>query len=76
VKGRSLARLDLAAAYVQERELEQAHAIALEALSIPPQYRVGPILQRARQIQADLAPLERCAPVHDLADRLRAILAA
>jgi hypothetical protein len=76
VKGRSLARLDLAAAYVQEREPEQAHAAALEALSIPPQYRVGPILQRARQIQADLAPWSEERQVRDLADRLRAILAA
>jgi hypothetical protein len=76
VKGRSLARLDLAAAHVQEREPEQAHAAALEALSIPPQYRVGPILQRARQIQADLAPWSEERQVRDLADRLRAILAA
>ena len=76
VKGRSLARLDLAAAHIQEREPEQAHAIALEALSIPPQYQVGPILQRARQIQADLAPWSDERPVRDLADQLRAILAA
>ncbi len=76
VKGRSLARLDLAAAHVQEREPEQAHAAALEALSIPPQYRVGPILQRARQIQADLAPWSDEREVSDLADQLRAILAA
>jgi Tfp pilus assembly protein PilF len=76
VKGRSLARLDLAAAYVQERELEQAHTTALEALSIQPQYRVGPILQRARQIQADLAPWSDERRVRDLADQLRAILAA
>jgi tetratricopeptide (TPR) repeat protein len=76
VKGRSLARLDLAAAYVQEREPEQAHATALEALSIPPQYRVGPILQRARRVQADLAPWSDERPVRDLADQLRAILAA
>jgi hypothetical protein len=76
VKGRSLARLDLAATYVQEREPEQAHATALEALSIPPQYRVGPILQRARQVQADLAPWSDERPVRDLADQLRAILAA
>ncbi len=70
VKGRSLARLDLAAAHIQEREPEQAHAIALEALSIPPH------LQRARQIQADLAPWSDERPVRDLADQLRAILAA
>jgi hypothetical protein len=76
VKGRSLARLDLAAGHVQEREPEQAHATALEALSIPPPYRVGPILQRARQIQADLAPWSDERPVRDLADQLRAILAA
>jgi tetratricopeptide (TPR) repeat protein len=76
LKGRSLARLDLAAAYVQERELEQAHTTALEALSIQPQYRVGPILQRARQIQADLAPWSDERRVRDLADQLRAILAA
>ncbi len=76
VKGRSLARLDLAAAHVQEREPEEAHATALEALAIPPQYRVGPILQRARQIQADLAPWSDERPVRDLADQLRAILAA
>jgi hypothetical protein len=76
VKGRSLARLDLAAAHVQEREPEQAHATALEALAIPPQYRVGPILQRARQVQADLAPWSDERPVRDLADQLRAILAA
>jgi hypothetical protein len=76
VKGRSLARLDLAAAHVQERELEQAHATAIEALSIPPQYRVGPILQRARQVQAELAPWSDEPPVRNLADQLRAILAA
>ncbi len=75
VKGCSLARLDLAAAHVQEHELEQAHATALEALSIPPQYRVGPILQRARQVQADLAACGDEPSVGDLADQLRAILA-
>jgi hypothetical protein len=75
VKGCSLARLDLAAAHVQEHELEQAHATALEALSIPSQYRVGPILQRARQVQADLAAWSKEPSVRDLADQLGAILA-
>ncbi len=76
IKGRSLTRLDLAAAYAQERELEQAHVTAIKALSIPPQYRVGPILQRARQVQAELAPLSDESSIRDLAEQLRAILAA
>ena len=58
VKGRALARLDLAAAHTQERELEQAHALAIEALAIPPQYRVPAILQRARDSSGSCA-LER-----------------
>jgi hypothetical protein len=76
VKGRSLARLDLAAADLQEREVDQACATTSEALSIPATHRVDPIRRRARTVLADLAPWDDHPAVRDLREQTRHILAS
>ena len=76
VKGRSLARLDLAAAHIQDREVEQACATIVEALSIPAAHQVDPIRRRGRAVLADLAPWDDHPAVRDLREQTRPILAS
>lgn len=76
VKGRSLARLDLAAADLQEREVDQACATVAEALRIPATHRVDPIRRRAREVLADLTPWDDHPAVRDLREQTRPILAS
>jgi transcriptional regulator with XRE-family HTH domain len=76
VKGRSLVRLDLAAAHIQDREVEQACATIVEALSIPAAHQVDPIRRRGRAVLADLAPWDDHPAVRDLREQTRPILAS
>ena len=76
VKGRSLARLDLAQAYVQDRAVEDACAAVADALAIRHENRVGPILRRAREVRASLEPWRDEQPVRELDEQLRPLLSA
>jgi hypothetical protein len=76
VKGRSLARLDLAQAYVQDRAVEEACAAVAAALAIRHENRVGPILRRAREVRASLEPWRDERPVKELDEQLRPLLSA
>jgi hypothetical protein len=76
VKGRSLARLDLAQAYVQDRAVEEACAAVVDALAIRHENRVGPILRRAREVRASLEPWRDERPVKELDEQLRPLLSA
>jgi tetratricopeptide (TPR) repeat protein len=76
VKGRSLARLDLAQAYVQDRAVEEACAAVADALAIRHENRVGPILRRVREVRALLEPWRDEQPVRDLDEQLRPLLSA
>jgi hypothetical protein len=76
VKGGSLARLDLAQAYVQDGAIEEACVNVAEALAIRHENRVGPILRRAREVRALLKPWHEEQPVRDLDERLRPLLSA
>jgi hypothetical protein len=76
VKGRSLARLDLAAAHIQERDVEQACAAVVEALAIPVAQRVDPIRRRGRAVLVDLARWDDHPAVRDLREQARPILAS
>jgi hypothetical protein len=66
----------LAAADLQEREVEQACAAIAEALNIPAAHRVDPIRRRAREVLADLAPWDNHPAVRDLREQTRPILAS
>jgi tetratricopeptide (TPR) repeat protein len=76
VKGRSLARLDLAQAYVQDRGVEEACTTVVDALAIRHENRVGPILRRAREVRASLEPWRDERPVKELDEQLRPLLSA
>ena len=76
VKGRSLARLDLAQAYVQDRAVEEACAAVAAALAIRHENRVGPILRRAREVRASLEPWRDEQSVRELDEQLRPLLYA
>jgi hypothetical protein len=76
VKGRSLARLDLAQAYVQDHAIEEACAAVVDALAIRHENRVGPILRRAQEVRALLEPWRDDQPVRDLDEQLRPLLSA
>jgi tetratricopeptide (TPR) repeat protein len=76
VKGRSLARLDLAAAHIQEREVEQACAAVVEALTIPAAQRVDPIRRRGRAVLVDLAPWNDQRAVRDVREQVEPMLAS
>jgi hypothetical protein len=76
VKGRSLARLDLAQAYVQDRAIDEACAAVADSLAIRQENRVGPILRRAREVRASLEPWRDEQPVKELDEQLRPLLSA
>jgi hypothetical protein len=70
VKGRSLVKLELAASFLQEREPEEACELIADALAIPPEVRVGPILSSARRLLAELHSWADTRAVKDLRDQL------
>jgi hypothetical protein len=76
VKGRSLARLDLAQAHAQAHDLEAACAAVVDALAIRDEYRVDPIRRRAREVRAALDPWRGERPVKELDEQVRWLLSA
>jgi transcriptional regulator with XRE-family HTH domain len=70
VKAQSIVRLAIAGTHVQEREIEQACAVALQALDLPDEQRIGPINQRARDLVAELEPWRGTPAVRELRERL------
>jgi tetratricopeptide (TPR) repeat protein len=74
VKGRSLARLDLAQAQVQAGDLDAACAAVADALAIREEYRVDPIRRRAREVRAALDPWRGERPVRELDEQVRSLL--
>ena len=76
IKGRSLARLDLAQAYVQDHAIEETCAAVVDALAIREENRVGPILRRAQEVRTLLEPWCDDQPVKDLDEQLRPLLSA
>jgi hypothetical protein len=76
IKGRSLARLDLAQAHAKASDLEAACAAVAEALTIGDEYRVDPIRRRAREVRAALNPWRDERPVKELDEQVRSLLSA
>jgi hypothetical protein len=76
VKGRSLARLDLAEAYAQGGDLEAACAAVADALAIRDEYRVDPIRRRAHEVRVALDPWRDEQPVKELDEQVRSLLSA
>jgi hypothetical protein len=76
VKGRSLARLDLAQAHAQAGDLDAACAAVAEALTIRDDYRVDPIRRRAREVRAALDPRRDERPVKELDEQISSLLSA
>lgn len=74
VKGRSVALLDLAASYALGGELEEACNTITAALAIAPEFRIGRIIRRAREVRGQLQPWNSDRAVRDLDEHLRLIL--
>jgi hypothetical protein len=70
IKAHSILRLALATTYVQQREIERACEIAVQALDLPSDQRIGPIDQRARDLLRELEPWRSTPPVTTLGERL------
>jgi transcriptional regulator with XRE-family HTH domain len=70
VKAHSILRLALATTYVQQREIERACEVAIQALDLPSDQRIGPIDQRAQDLLRELEPWRATPAVTRLADRL------
>jgi transcriptional regulator with XRE-family HTH domain/tetratricopeptide (TPR) repeat protein len=72
----ALVRFDLATAYVQRKELEEACRVGREALAIPVEHRTSPIISRARELRQALEPHRRERSVQEFDDFLRLALPA
>jgi len=70
VKARSILRLALATTYVHQHEIEQACELAIVALDLPSEQRIGPIDQRARDLLRELEPWRSTPAVAALAERV------
>jgi hypothetical protein len=70
VKAQSILQLALATTYMQQREIERACEVAVQALDLPSDQRIGPIDQRARDLLRELEPWHATPPVATLAERL------
>jgi hypothetical protein len=70
LKARSIVLLAQATTHVQRRDIEQACAIAEQALAIPSEQRIGPIDQRAGDLMRELEPWPSNPAVIALRDRL------
>ena len=73
LKHRSIVRLSLATALVQQGEPEAAVGTVRKALAIPRDQLIAPILQRARDVMAQLQPWHRELFARDLAEHLSAL---
>ena len=70
LKARSIVLLAQATTHVQRRDVEQACAVAEQALAIPSEQRIGPIDQRAHDLVRELEPWGSTPAVVALRDRL------
>jgi hypothetical protein len=60
----------MATTYAHQHEIERACEIAVQALDLPSDQRIGPIDQRARELLRKLEPWRATPPVRTLAERL------
>jgi transcriptional regulator with XRE-family HTH domain len=67
----ALVRLDLARAYVQQGEIDQACNLGSQVLAGTPGQRPGPIERRARELWRALQPYAHSPIVRDFSDQLR-----
>jgi hypothetical protein len=72
LKARSIVRLAVATTYVQQREVDQACAVASQAFELPADQRIGPITQRAHDLLRELEPWRGRPEVEDLRERVLA----
>jgi tetratricopeptide (TPR) repeat protein len=70
LKARSIVQLAVATTYTQQREIDQACAIASQALDLPADQRIGPITQRAQDLLRELEPWRGRPAVEDLRERV------
>ena len=70
LKARSIVQLAVATTYTQQREIDQACAIASQALDLPADQRIGPITQRAHDLLRELEPWRGRPAVEDLRERV------
>jgi hypothetical protein len=66
LKARSIVQLAVATSYVQQREVDEACAVASRALVLPADQRIGPITQRAQDLLRELEPWRGRPAVEDL----------
>jgi hypothetical protein len=73
LKARSIVQLATATTYVQQREIDQACAVASQALDLPADQRIGPITQRAQDLLGELEPWRGRPTVEELRERVVAL---
>jgi hypothetical protein len=69
-KVRSIVQLAVATTYAQQREVDQACAVASRALDLPADQRIGPITQRAHDLLGELEPWRGRPAVEDFRERV------
>jgi hypothetical protein len=69
-QARSIVQLAVATTYTQQREIDQACAIASQALDLPADQRIGPITQRAQDLLRELEPWRGRPAVEELRERV------
>jgi hypothetical protein len=70
LKARSIVQLAVATTHAQQREVDQACAVASRALDLPADQRIGPIIQRAQDLLRELEPWRGTPAVEDLRERV------
>ena len=70
LKARSIIQLAVATTYTQQQEVDQACAIASQALDLPTDQRIGPITQRGHDLLRELEPWRGRPAVEDLRERV------
>jgi hypothetical protein len=73
LKARSIVQIAVATTYVQQREVDQACAIAGQALDLPADQRIGPITQRVHDLLHELEPWRGRPAVEELRERVVAL---
>jgi hypothetical protein len=66
LKARSIVQLAVATTHAQQREIDEACAVASRALDLPADQRIGPITQRAQDLLGELEPWRGRPSVEDL----------
>jgi hypothetical protein len=70
VKARTVLSLAVAASHAQDGNAEEAARVAVQALSLPADQCIEPILQRAHDVRAELVRLGARREIRALDDRL------